>query len=177
MNERYHAVNHQWPDVVPALTGPEAISAAKRLYRMAMKRKWNGSWKLTTGRRYTWPRGRTFYVNPARTGSGLETGWRDLVHMMSHYCFRQLMPHRRPHDPRHEYLEREMVAYVLAHGWLEGSLKAKRAEGRSKPDASAVLEARAKRWTTKLRRAETALRKIARQRARLARQKAVPLAA
>lgn len=178
MTERYHAVNSQWPETLPTLTGPEAISAAKRLYRMATKRKWRGSWKLTSGRRFTWPRRSVFYVNPARTGDrALETGWRDLVHMMSHWCFRELHPKRRPHDSRHEYLEREMVAYVLAQGWLEGKLRAKPSKARPKPDARQALEARAARWTTKLRRAETALRKIARQRARLARREAVPLAA
>jgi hypothetical protein len=109
--ERYHAVNGQWPDEVPVLTGAEAIAAAKRLYRFAMKRKWRGSWKLTSGRRFTWPRGSTFYVNPAR-GEGLHGGWRDLVHMMSHYCHRQLYPAHKPHggEGTHHHIEREMVA-------------------------------------------------------------------
>lgn len=176
MTERYHAVNGQWPDNVPVLTGPEAIAGAKRLYRFAMKKAWRGKWKLTSGRRYTWPRGSTFYVNPTHTGTGHETGWRDLVHMMSHYCHTQLHPTRRPHDPRHLFLEKEMTAYVLSHGWLDGKLKPKSAAA-TKPDAKSVaatklarLDAKAKRWTTKLRRAETALRKLTRQRARLARQ-------
>lgn len=178
MTERYHAVNGQWPEVVPALTGPEAVAAAKRLYRFAMKKPWKGKWKLTSGRRYTWPRGSTFYVNPARTGSGLETGWRDLVHMMSHYCHRERFPNRRPHDPRHLYLEKEMVEYVLTHGWLTGKLTPRTREKAPRDigaERAARLDASAKRWTTKLRRATTALRKIARQRARLARQRAVPL--
>lgn len=176
MTERYHAVNGQWPETVPALTGPEAIAAAKRLYRMAMKRPWKGTWKLTSGRRYTWPRGRTFYVNPARTGGGLETGWRDLVHMMSHYCNRLIWPTHKPHGSTHHALEREMVEYVIKHGWLEGRLVPKSAKA-TKPDAKSVaatrlarLDASAKRWTAKLRRATTALKKITRQRARLARQ-------
>lgn len=168
--EKYHAVNGQWPDVVPALTGPEAIAAAKRLYRFAMKKSWKGPWKETSGRRYTWPRGRTFFVNPARTGNGLETGWRDLVHMMSHYCFRESYPTRRPHDPRHLFLEKEMVAYVIEHGWLDGRLKPKGRKARVKPDRLALVQAAEKRWTTKLRRAQTALKKLTRQRARLARQ-------
>lgn len=171
--ERYHAVNNRWPDELPALTGPEAIAAAKRLYRMALGRPWKGKWKETSGRRFTWPRGSTFFVNPARTGNGLETGWRDLVHMMSHYCHREKFPRRRPHDPRHEYLEREMVAYVLAHDWLSGKLRPKTPKARSKPDRAQALEARARRWTTKLRRAQTALKKIAAQRARLARREAL----
>jgi len=176
MTEPYHAVNAQWPENIPVLTGPEALSAAKRLYRFAMKRKWRGTWKLTSGRRYTWPRRGVFYVNPGRENrSDAGAGWRDLVHMMSHYCFRQLHPGLRPHDSRHAYLERDMVEFVIKSGFLEGKL---RRPEKAKPTASEVhaerlagLEIRAKRWTAKLRRAETALRKIARQRARLSRQK------
>jgi hypothetical protein len=169
--EKYHAVNGQWPETMPPLTGPEAIAAAKRLYRFAMKRPWKGKWALTSGRRYTYPRGSTFYVNPGRTGWGT-TGWQDLVHMMSHYCHRASYPRAKPHGPQHHFLEKEMVAYVVRSGWLEGRLRPKPSKARAKPDAAARLLAREKRWTTKLRRAETALRKITRQRARLARQKA-----
>lgn len=173
MSEKYHAVNRQWPETLPTLTGDEAIAAAKRLYRFAMKKSWKGKWKLTSGRRYTWPRSGTFYVNPNRDNwSDAPAGWPDLIHMMSHYCFRQLMPHRKPHDSRHLYLERDMVEYVLTHGWLDGKLKPK-PKAPVTPDRAAQLAARAKRWETKRRRAETALRKITRQRARLAREKAV----
>jgi hypothetical protein len=172
----YDHVNGKWPETIPALTGDEAVAAAKRLYRFAMKKSWKGKWKLTSGRRYTWPRGGTFYVNPNRDNwSEAKAGWQDLVHMMSHYCFRQLMPHRKPHDTRHLYLERDMVEYVIKSGWLDGKLKAP-----VKPKADPVatkavgLAARAVRWEAKRRRAETALRKIARQAAALARRKAVP---
>lgn len=173
MTEKYVRVNGQWPADVPALTGPEAIAAAKRLYRFAMKKPWRGKWKLTSGNRFTWPRGSTFLVNPARTGNGLETGWRDLVHMMSHYCHRQLWPRAKPHSHQHHALEREMVEYVIKMGWLSGRLKPKPSKARSAPDPFAGLVAREKRWTTKLRRATTALKKIARQRARLARRAAI----
>jgi len=169
MTERYHAVNGQWPENVPELTGPEAVAAAKRLYRFAMKRAWKGTWKLTSGRRYTWPRGRTFYVNPAR-GDGLHGGWRDLVHMMSHYCHREQFPRAKPHGANHHFLEKEMVAYVIKSGWLDGRLRPKLGTPRPKPGRIVRLDASLKRWTTKLRRAETALRKLTRQRARLARQ-------
>jgi hypothetical protein len=172
MTEKYHAVNEQWPEIMPVLTGEEAISAAKRLYRFAMKRAWKGKWALTSGRRYTWPRRGTFYVNPDRKNwSEASAGWQDLVHMMSHYCHRQLHPKRRPHDYRHHALEKEMVAYVMEHDWLSGKLKA---PVKARPDPVATkaagLEARAARWAAKLRRAETALRKITRQRAALARR-------
>ena len=167
---KYEAVNGQWPETIPALTGEEAVAAAKRLYRFAMKKPWKGKWALTSGRRYTWPRRGVFYVNPGRENwSAAAGGWQDLVHMMSHYCHRQLHPGHKPHDGRHHFLEKEMVAYVIKSGWLEGKLRPK-VRVKIAPDRLAGLEARAARWETKRRRAETALRKIARQRASLARR-------
>lgn len=167
MDERrvkYHAVNGQWPDEMPPLTGPEAISAAKRLYRFAMKKPWRGKWALTSGRRYTYPRGGTFYVNPGRTGWGT-TGWQDLVHMMSHYCHRASYPRAKPHGPQHHFLEKEMVAYVIKSGWLDGLLRPKSSAATERPATKlARIEAAEKRWTSKLRRAETALRKLRRRR-------------
>lgn len=174
--EKYHAVNSQWPEVVPELDGPEAVAAAKRLYRFAMKRPWRGKWKIVSGNRYTWTHQGVFCVNPKYTGRGAVNGWHDLVHFMSHYCFQRLHPDRRPHDSRHLYLERDMVEYVIKSGWLEGKLKPRAKSPRDKTaEKAARLAASTKRWTTKLRRAETALRKIARQRASLARRAAVPV--
>lgn len=170
---KYHAVNSQWPDVMPELTGPEAVAAAKRLYRFTMKKPWRGKWKVVSGNRYTWTYQGVFCVNPKYTGRGAVNGWHDLVHFMSHYCHNRLWPRHKPHGPNHSHIEKEMVRYVLEHGWLDGRLRPKVREKAAKADPAtkvARLDAAAKRWTTKLRRATTALRKIARQRARLARQ-------
>lgn len=165
---KYHSVNSKWPDTLPELSGEEALAAAKRLYRFAMKRAWRGKWKLTSGRRYTWPRGGTFYVNPKRDGWA-QGGWHDLVHMMSHYCHRQLRPQDKPHDPRHEYLERDMVAYVIRSGWLDGKLrKVPKPKPDTKVEKLASIEARIKRWRSKQKRAATALKKLERQQRRLA---------
>lgn len=162
--EKYHAVNSQWPADLPDLTGEEAIAAAKRLYRFAMKKPWPGKWELTSGNRYTWARGRIFKVNPKRTG-WTETGWRDLVHMMSHYCHRQLFPKAKPHSGAHHFLEKEMVAYVIGQGWLKGTL---RKPGKpAKADPRAVRHQRVlagiERWEAKRKRAEKALAKLRRR--------------
>lgn len=161
-HRKYAAVNGQWPDVIPDLEPEEAISAAKRLYRFAMKKPWKGKWKATSGRRYTWPRGSTFYVNPKREAWGDATaGWRDLVHMLSHYAHRQLHPRAKPHAGSHHFLEKEMVEYVIKSGWLDGRLRKK---STPKPDHRDVRRERTaasiKRWETKMKRAETALRKL-----------------
>jgi hypothetical protein len=111
---RYHSVNGAWPegtndgrDLKP--TPQEAISAAKRLYRLAMKRPFRGKVELTSGNRQTWMRCGVLYVNPDEQdrwrGGG---GWHELVHSMSHLCARKLHPNAKPHDPQHVFLEKEM---------------------------------------------------------------------
>lgn len=164
---KYHSVHSKWPDVLPALDGDEAVSAAKRIYRKFRGRPWRGRWKVTSGNRYTYaPRG-TFFVNPNRTdmAPGHEPGWPDLAHMMSHAIFRELKPHLRPHDRRHEYLERDITNYIIEQGWLDGKLKRK-PKAAPKPVTevryAAVLTKLAK-WNTKLKRAQTAIRKLQKQ--------------
>jgi hypothetical protein len=60
MPANYTHVNAAWPDIVPKPTPQEALTGAKRLFRLAMGRKFRGTWKLTSGRRHTWPRSRVF---------------------------------------------------------------------------------------------------------------------
>jgi hypothetical protein len=179
--EKYHAVNGQWPEGTNAGRDlkpmpQEAVSAAKRLYRFALKKPFRGKTKLTSGRRYTWIRNYVLYVNPDCRGGG----WHELVHDLSHLFTHKLFPRAKGHGPQHAFLEKEMIAYVVSHGWLDGKLKAKTREKAPRDinaERLARLDASAKRWTTKLRRANTALRKIARQRARLARQTATQIGA
>jgi hypothetical protein len=174
MVEKYHHVNSQWPEIIPDLTGDEAIAAAKRLYRFTMKKPFPGKWQIASGNRFTWVRRGVFYVNPNRTGA-LRPGWHDLVHMLSHLCHRKQFPNAKPHAANHHFIEREMVAYVIAQGWLDGRL---RKPAKAKPDIKAVRAERVaagiQRWQAKLRRAENALRKLKRQKAHYERQK--PLA-
>lgn len=159
--ERYKTVNAAWPETMTTPTGQEAMSAVKRLYRMAMGKAWKGPMKLTSGRNHTWARRGTFYVNPNQ--DGFFNGWKSLVHDMSHYCHARLHPDKGGHDHRHEWLEKEMIQYVVAHGWLDGKLRRE-----AKPETP-KQELRYKRicerieaWEAKKRRAETALKKLER---------------
>lgn len=162
--ERYDSVNARWPDTLPEMTPEEAIRVAKRLYRFAMKRPWRGEWQATSGNRSTWPRGGVFRVN--YTGH-YRAAWRDLVHDISHYVHRQRHPRARPHDIRHEILEREMVEYVVRSGWLDGRLKAKQKTAPSKEarDATRLTHARAMlaKSLTREKRAATLRKKWARR--------------
>jgi hypothetical protein len=137
---RHHvwkAVHRAWPDDAPVPTGPEAIKGAKRLYKRAMGRPWNGPVKLTSGRRHTWIRRGVFYVNPdeQRWRGDKNRGWREIVHSVSHYAHMRLNPHLRPHDDKQAYLERDLAEFVVKSGFLDGKLKSK---AKPKPKVSVV---------------------------------------
>lgn len=157
----YERVNGAWPETVPPLTGPEAERAARRLYHRWRKKRWTGPLTLTSGNRYTWFRGGVFYVNPDR-------GWQGLVHDLSHYFFSESPEGmgRKPHDFRHAHYEREMIEYIVNHGWLDGKLKPKVKPPAPKPDAvtrraERLAHAKTKlaAWEAKQRRALTHIRK------------------
>lgn len=165
----YDSVNSAWPadtndgrNLKP--TPQEALAAAKRLYRFAFKRPFRGQMKLTSGRRYTQIRSGVFYVNPDWRGGG----WHELVHLFSHYASSRLYPHARGHGSLHSTLERDLIEHVVRSGWLEGKL---RRPERRKPQVDVCelrhrrVLARIARWQSKMKRAQTMLRKLARQRA------------
>jgi hypothetical protein len=168
----YATVNGAWPakqNELPKLTEDEAIAAVKRLLRFA-KVTFRGSFRIGTGRRYTWPRAGVYTVNAER-------GWHSLVHDVSHWCHRRLRPGKRPHDFRHAMLEREMIQHVVSSGWLDGKLRKPVAQkptanDRQRNKLAGILE-RIKRWEQKERRAQTALAKLAKQRRYYERQLAV----
>lgn len=162
----YQGVNRSWPegtndgrDLKP--TPQEALSAAKRLYRFALKKPFKGKMKLTSGNRYTWIRSGVFYVNPDLNGTG---GWHELVHLISHQMAQRIYPNAPSHGDRHAFVEREMINYVVSSGWLDGKLKSK-VRPKAAPDPIAPIDIKIKRWETKRKRAETALKKLRRQRA------------
>jgi len=158
---RYDRVNAVWPSPVPALTAQEAISASRRLLRLALGEPFTGKIQITSGRRHNWVRNGVLYVNPDR-------GWHDLVHDLSHYAFWRLHPGRKPHDWRHAALERSLIEAVASKRWLDGILR-REPKPKPKPDLRAVRQmriiARIKAWETKLRRADNALKKLHKQQA------------
>lgn len=157
----YERTNDTWPERVPALTGPEAVRALRRLYRFATGRTMRTPVKLTTGNRDTWPRRGVWYVNPSK-------GWRDLVHLVSHYCWAQSHPGERPHSKAHARLEARMIREVIRRGYLDGKLRdPERAPAEPGPSVQRVRYDRTlasiERWEAKAKRAEVALRKLRRR--------------
>lgn len=182
MTERYQSVNSVWPEGTRegrALkpTPQEAITAAKRLNRFAMKRAFRGKVKLTSGNRFTWVKNGVLYVNPDFRSGPPRTladgtvvdpggGWHELVHTLSHYCANILYPNHRAHDGRHAFLERSMIEHVVRSGWLDGKLE-RPERPRQTADLRQVtytrIKARITSWEAKRKRAERALRKLRRQ--------------
>lgn len=154
--EWYERVNAAWPATVPALTGPEALRAARRLYRYGTGRTWKGPVRLTSGNRSTWIWGGEMVVNP-------EQGWHELVHLLSHLC------ERSGHNASHARMELRMIKQVVKRGWLDGRLKDPPAAARPPRDVVAErharvirrvagLERRIKSLTTRLKTARRQLR-------------------
>jgi hypothetical protein len=148
--EHYQPVNSAWPEAIPPITRDEAERAMRKLAR---------HFKIRTYR----SRPRRCWVAVSPPYHILRRGWRRLVHDLSHEWFRQVYPRKHPHDPLHARYEAEMTAYVLAAGWLDGTLRPAPKEKPSRDlvaERAARIEARVKAWETKKKRAETALRKL-----------------
>jgi|SRR5262245_49739930 len=166
--EWYRRVNASWPEHVPPLTAEEAERAAKRLYRFVTKSTYTGKVVVTSGRRYSgqrWVRTTNSLVWERRIVVNPERGWRDLVHELSHAWEAHAGTHG--HNATHARLEMRMIKEVVRRGWLEGKLKDTPKPAPAPVDVRAVKMARTaaaiERWEKKLRRAETALKKLRRR--------------
>lgn len=149
--EWYRRVNSTWPaGPLPELTAPEAVSAARRLYRFVRRRKCPWPVKVTSGWRYTQIFGGVVYVNPG-------DGWKVFIHLLSHSLY------RGPHSGEHARGEMRLIKQVIRRGWLAGKLK-RTPKPQPVVDWKAQRYERAlaarKRWTAKLKLAQTKLRKL-----------------
>lgn len=157
----YALVNSAWPEQMPDLSFEEGRRATKLLWRAFVKQKFPWPIKESQGKLFgTWLRRRKWFINP-------RTGWHDLVHAVSHKANRRICPAQKFHSGSHAFMEREMIKYALDHGWLDGRLKAKpKADA---PDIKTVryqqVLDRLAKWEQKLKRAQTAIKKLERKRA------------
>lgn len=158
----YATVGQIWAGVTrPPLTMAEALRAARRLTRHFGAIAHGAPHQLVPARLPT--RARRCWAT-SRTNVTLDKGWERLVHDVAHTVFRHRHPKLPPHHPSHARLEREMAAYVVARGWLDGKLApaAKVAPSLDERRAAkrASVEARLARWQTRAKRAATAIRKL-----------------
>lgn len=161
---RYATLNEQWPTPLPPLTAQEAISAAKRLYRLGTGKAFKGKFRITSGNRRTWIRQGVFVLNP-------EHGWKHLVHAISHLAHYQQNPGKTGHHWTHLDYERRLTQAVLSKGWLDGTLRRDKAAPDPRAIAQQRIQARIATWEAKQRRAANALRKLLRQNAAYAKTK------
>lgn len=160
-------VNERFGGERPVLSPEESILAARRLYRHAMGKAFDGEIKLTSGNRNTWVRRGVMSVNPNHRGRG---GLREIIHGISHYAHSRLHPKDAPHSSRQVHLEGELVEYALSHGFLDGSLKRLKREPvapEAKPDKVQLKYARMvkrrDRWMAEAERAKRLLAKAAKE--------------
>jgi hypothetical protein len=173
-SERYEAIDiHNgsvWPDPLPTLTEPEAIRAAKRLWRWAEGSTLQLPIVITSGNRYNWTawegHQQVLRVNPS-------AGWPRLAHDLSHLFWRRANPGARPHEKGHARFEAKLIKEILKRGYLNGALRDAPkadvpAEALSPEDAKlavklaelARIEAAIDRWSRKAERARRAMNKL-----------------
>lgn len=131
IREWYERANSVWPEDLPELTMPEALRAARKLWRYATGESFRGKVEPVARRnQYTWVRHGTLYVNHNKfewvRGHGEIGGWRTFVHDLGHCIDYRTGARReagRPHSKQHARLEARLAKQVIRRGWLDGRLK------------------------------------------------------
>ena len=158
-----------WPASIPELTAPEAVRAARRLWRYSVGTTFDGVVKVTRGNRRTridWDGNeRCIIVNP-------EEGWREFIHALSHW-FDYVVNGEMKHGKHHARFETKLIKEVIRRGWLDGKLKDHEPETNVIPIVDpkialrrqklARIEARLVNWDRKLQRAQRAIAKLTKQ--------------
>lgn len=156
----YDDVNSAWGGAaLPPVTRVIAVAVHAKLVR-----KFGGrDWRPTRRGRRCWaaPKG-------SDTRHPRANGIPRMVHDASHYVFAKLHPTFLTHSAAHAKLEKQMIEHVLAKGWhLPKPAKPKPTPEDRRALALARTEAAIKRWTTKAKRAATALKKLRAKQRRL----------
>jgi hypothetical protein len=158
----YAHVNAEAAALDAPLTRVEAQRAKRRLISHFGKLRDGGGLMTRTMNPECYTNVRKCWIAP-NGSKGRRRGWRRMIHDVSHQIFRERHPTFRPHDGGHAALELEIKNYVLSKGWPGGALRPPVRTKKAVDQLARILAAE-KRWTSKLRRAETALAKLARQR-------------
>lgn len=175
----YDQVNAAWPADLPVVDRKTATACAKKLYvyfaaregaRPTGRNKKVVRVNSITRQKYAVlvPKkvpthdlnyDRRCWASTAQTRNWLQSGWRRMVHDVSHILLHRLNKKALPHGQLHARIERDMIQYVLAQGWV------KPIEKPAAPPKSEKLEAELKnaraaiaRWETKAKRAATGVK-------------------
>jgi hypothetical protein len=165
----YRHVNDAWAGaMLPPITEKEAHKVFDKLVAKFGGRKMRKPWWAGRVNR-AWASTKALDTQCSR-GSGLPAA----VHDAGHWVHKKLHPIAKTHCHPHAALEKAMIEHVVAKGWHLP--KAKKAKAKAtRADRIAHAEKLLKRWMTKKRRAETAIRKLSAKSRRLAREEAQDL--
>lgn len=172
IKEWYQRVNEAWPAIVPfpPLTFDAGANAVRRLYRFVTGNTFTGKIVETTGRRYSYARRGTFFVNTTGHPHG-RGAWHDFIHDLSHHLASRVYDYPiKPHSREHAKLELRLVKEIVKRGWLQPEAPQREPVTAPAPtrDLKAEkllrIESRIVAWERKAKRAQTALRKLNRQR-------------
>lgn len=176
-DNRYEPVNQLWASVhpLPTCSREEATKAVALICRKFGKKD-GGQWQK---RDYTVKHVRRCWIDlqglAAARGDALKCGWARIAHDLSHSIYDERVGPslRRAHSGPHSRMELEIAQFVVASGWLGGTLKAAPKPKASKEDARALKLERTdeaiSRWQTKATRARNALKKLERRKRALMR--------
>ena len=169
--ERYDKyVNSEWKKIYSETSqkelfipsDQEAVTGCKRLFRKFMGYSFKNKIKIVRGNRYTWIRGGIMYINPNEKRWNGFGGWAEIVHSLAHYIGDEKFD--EGHSTKQLWLEVKMTRYVLKNKFHLGTLKSKPRKIPIVKDVDVVklenIEKKLARWTTKLKRANTAIKKL-----------------
>lgn len=130
-----------------------AMSFVRAIWKMQTGRKFPWRIRIGSGNRDTWLRSGVFTVNP-------DQGWYEINHSMAHFIERRTSG--LAHSDKQLRCERD-GATLIVRRFLETEPPPEK-ETRDLPAERAVrVEKKIKRWESKAKRAQTALRKLRRQ--------------
>jgi len=154
----YDDVNNAWGgQPLPPITAERSRQVFGKLVRRFGGRKMRmPSWSRRLNRSWAAPKGTS-------TDRPRLNGMPRMVHDASHWVYGRLHPTFKTHSAAHAALEKQMIECVLAEGWYLPKVAPTPTADEKIAAELAKAEASIKRWTTKAKRADTALRKLRRR--------------
>jgi hypothetical protein len=131
-----------------------AMNYIRAFWKQEVGTKFRWKIRIGTGNRRTWLHRGVFTVNP-------EQGWHDINHDMSHFIERRKTG--GAHTDQHIRLERNGAALIVRRFLRDEPYVEPKKEVDHVAKRAASVDARIKKWETKLRRATTALKKLKKQ--------------
>jgi hypothetical protein len=148
------------PSNVPVLTEAEAVRAARKLYRFFKSKTWTGPVRVTSGNRHSWFYRGVMVVNP-------DAGWQRFLSDWGWYHFRTGSHKRRTTGWAYAL---KATNEATKRGWFTGALQVEEEPEVQPPTPDeqldhrlAVIDKSLKRWETKRKRANTAIKKLVRR--------------